>query len=266
MIANLWCDIEVFLLTFKGQSLVKGPGGLLQLCVLAGGHLWGSWGQQVGVGVWLDGRNRRIVGVRLHRQEGATRLCAGDFDSPLVDRLTMTGRRGSLGVVAIAEQMGLRSDWLPAVGVLVLLLLLFSPHVNQQGFAVHRSSSSSSSFSSPIQVSVTHSHLSLCSSVPVYPQSSLLQPAFLLWRVDMVQEMIWAVAVTSCFDSSLHWRRMRRAGGVLRTREGMMEGRGMCRRNREGPVGLERLWMVEPKRRDERIISDFRLLQELANS
>lgn len=73
--------------TFQGEGLVEAPGGLLQLCVLGGGQLWWSRGQQMGVWVWLDGRQRRIMGISLallHWEEGAAGLGAGHFDSSLV--------------------------------------------------------------------------------------------------------------------------------------------------------------------------------------
>lgn len=50
--------------TFQGQRLVQAPRGLLQLGVLGGGQLLGPGGQEVGVGVGLDGGGqRRIMGI-----------------------------------------------------------------------------------------------------------------------------------------------------------------------------------------------------------
>lgn len=99
------------MLTFQRKSLVEAPGGLLQLGILGGGQLWWSGGQKVGVGVWLDGRQRRIMGISLallHWEEGAAGFGAGHFDSPLVAQMTAVGGWGSrrlLGGVAIVEQL-----------------------------------------------------------------------------------------------------------------------------------------------------------------
>jgi len=111
--------------TFQGEGLVEGPGCVLQLSVLGGG-------QQVGVGVWLNGRRRGLA--LLHREEGPAGLGAGD--SPLV----AVGGRGSerLGGGAVEEQLMLRCDWMPAVGLLQVQLLLFPPNVVQQDVAVRR--------------------------------------------------------------------------------------------------------------------------------
>lgn len=98
-------------LTFQGEGLVEAPVGLLQLSVLGRGQLWWPGGQQVGVGVWLDGRQRGNLGISLalrHREEGAAGLCAGHFDSPLVARLAAVrgrGSRGLLGGEAVVEQL-----------------------------------------------------------------------------------------------------------------------------------------------------------------
>ncbi|TNN58531.1 hypothetical protein EYF80_031253 [Liparis tanakae] len=125
----------------QGEGLVEAPGGVLQLSVLgggqlrrAGGQLWGAGGQQVGVWVWLNGRRRGLA--LLHREEGPAGLGAGDFDSPLVT----VGWRGSerLGGGAVEEQLVLRCDWMPAVGLLQVQLLLFPPNVVQQDVAVRR--------------------------------------------------------------------------------------------------------------------------------
>lgn len=54
------------------------------------------------VGVWLDGRQRRIMGISLallHWEEGPTRFGAGHFDSPLVAWVTPAGGRGSCGLL-----------------------------------------------------------------------------------------------------------------------------------------------------------------------
>lgn len=97
--------------TFQGQGLVEAPGGLLQLCILRGGQLWWPGGQQVGVWIWLYGRQRRIMGIRLallHGEEGATGFSAGDFDPPLVTWMTAAGGRGSRGLLggeAVVEQL-----------------------------------------------------------------------------------------------------------------------------------------------------------------
>lgn len=97
--------------TFQGEGLVEAPGGLLQLCILVGGQLWGSGGQQMRVGIWLDGRKRRIVGISLallYWEEGAAGFGAGHFDSPLVARVTPAGGWGSqgrLGGVTVVEQL-----------------------------------------------------------------------------------------------------------------------------------------------------------------
>lgn len=142
--------------TFQGESLVEAPGGLLQLCVLGGEHLWWSGGQQVGVGVGLDGRHRRIVGIGLallHRQEGPAGFGTGHFDSSLVAYVTAVGGRGYrglLGGVAVVEQRVVRCDWLSVgLGLLSLQLLLFPPDVVQQDLTVPPSSSSSSSPRTP---------------------------------------------------------------------------------------------------------------------
>lgn len=97
--------------TFQGEGLVEAPGGLLQLCLVGGRQLWWAGGQQVGVGVRLDGRERRIVGIGLallHWEEGAAGFGAGHFDSVLVSLVsTVVGRgpRGLLGRVAVVEQL-----------------------------------------------------------------------------------------------------------------------------------------------------------------
>lgn len=136
------------MLTFQGEGLVEAPGGVLQLSILGGGRLWRSGRQQVGVRVRLDGGQRRIMGIglaRLHREEGAAGFGAGHFDSPLVARGAAVGGRGSLrllGGEAVVEQLVVRRDWLPVVGLglLSLQLLLFPPHVVQQDLAVPRRS------------------------------------------------------------------------------------------------------------------------------
>lgn len=231
---------ERLALTFQGEGLVEAPGGLLQLCVLGEGQLWWAWGQQVRVGVWLDGTQRRIVGISLvllHREEGATRFGAGHLDSPLVTCGATAGGRGScglLGGVAIVEQLVVRCDWLPVagLGLLSLQLLLFPPHVIQQDLAVPRSSCSSSSSPVPssLQDSIIHLRPSIhqcfgapehssgfCPSGPwltIYPQPPLLHPPILLWGLDALQESIRAVTVTSCDDSTFYscsW--IRGAGG-----------------------------------------------------
>lgn len=108
--------------TFQGEGLVEAPGRLLQLCILGGGQLWWAGGQQVGVWVWLDGRQRRIMGIclaLLHGKKGATGLGASDFDSSLVSRVTAAGGRGSggqLGGGPIVEQLLVGCDWLLGVG------------------------------------------------------------------------------------------------------------------------------------------------------
>lgn len=197
---------------------MEAPGGLLQLCVLAGGQLWGSRGQQVRVGVRLDGGPKGVMAIGLallHWEEGAAGFGAGHFDPALVTRVTAAGGRGSrglLGGVAVVKQLVVRCDGLPVVGLRVLplqLLLLFPPHVIQQDLAVPHSSSSSSS-SSPRPSPLRQTRIRLCPSVgqrlrapehsagvrssgpglTVYPQSCLLQTALLLWGVDAVQESI----------------------------------------------------------------------------
>lgn len=132
--------MSLVLLTFQGEGLVEAPGGILQLGVLLGGQLWRAGGQQVGVGVGLDGGCGWIVGVshaRLRWQKRATRLGAGDGDPPLVS--TMVGGRGSqwLRGVAVEEQLVLHCDWLLAsLRLLPLQLLLLPPDVVQQELAV----------------------------------------------------------------------------------------------------------------------------------
>lgn len=97
--------------TFQGKSLVEAPGGLLQLRILVRGQLWWSGGQQVWVGVRLDGGRRRIMGIGLallHGEEGATGFGAGYFDPLLVTVGTMVGGQSSgelLGGVAIVERL-----------------------------------------------------------------------------------------------------------------------------------------------------------------
>lgn len=280
----LWWNRRCLALTFKGEGLVEAPGGLLQLCVLVGGQLWGSGGQQVGVGIWLDGGQRRIMGISLallYWQEGATGFGTGHFDSPLVARVGAAsgwGSQGRLGGESVVEQLLVWCDWLPVVGLglLSLQLLLFAPHVVQQDLVIPASSSSSSS--SPHPCTLGESIICPCPSVcqrlrapecscgvcssgsqqTVYPQPTLLCPPLILWGVDAVQEAIWAVTVTKCINpdprlcrcswiSGAGW-----GGGVLRAREGRgrMEGEwwGMGGRQGEGPVGLKSLWMVSPER------------------
>lgn len=97
---------------------MDAPGGLFQLCVLAGVQLWGSRGQKVGVGVWLDGAQRGIVGIGAalpHREEGPAGFGARDFDPPLI----AVGRRRSqrlLGGVGVEHQLVWRGR-LPVVGL-----------------------------------------------------------------------------------------------------------------------------------------------------
>lgn len=103
----------------------------------------------------------------LHWEEGPTRFGAGHFDPPLVARVTPAGGRGSLGLLgAVAvEKLVVRCDWLPVagLGLLLLQLLLFPPHVIQQDLAVPPYSSypSSSSRPSPLRKSIIH----LCPTV-----------------------------------------------------------------------------------------------------
>lgn len=81
---------------------MQAPCGLLQLCVLGGGQVWWTGGQQVGVGVRLDGGQRRIVGIGLallHWEEGAAGFGTGHFDPPLVTWVTAAGGRGSQGLL-----------------------------------------------------------------------------------------------------------------------------------------------------------------------
>lgn len=102
--------------TFQCERLVQAACRLLQLGVLVGGQLWGAGGQQVWMGVGLDGGQRRIVGIGLLRwEERAAGFGASHRDSPLVAMVTAVGGRGSLlGGVSVVEQLLLRCDWLPA--------------------------------------------------------------------------------------------------------------------------------------------------------
>lgn len=65
----------------------------------------------MGMGVWLDGRWKRIRGIGLallHREEGAAGLSAAHLDSPLVGRVTAVSGQGSGGLlrgVVIVEQL-----------------------------------------------------------------------------------------------------------------------------------------------------------------
>lgn len=129
---------------------MEAPGGLFQLGVLVGGQLWWSRGQQVGVGVRLDGTRRRIVGIGLallHGEEGATGFGAGHFDPTLIAVGTAVCGRSSggvLGGIAVIERLMLRRDWLPAVGLGLLSLQLLPPDVVQQDLTVPPTSSSPS--------------------------------------------------------------------------------------------------------------------------
>lgn len=238
--------------TFQGECLVEAPGGLLQLSVLGGGLLGGAGGQQVRVGVRLDGAQGGRVGVRLallHGQEGAAGFGAGHLDS-LIGLGPAAGGRGSRrlpGGVAVVEQLMVRRDWLPVVGVglLSLQLLLFPPNVIQQDLAVPAPSHPASS--SPCPSPIRKSAVRLCPSVgqrfgapeqpgrvrspgprlTVHPQSCLRLAPLLLWWVDAVQESIRAVTVASCDDRRRsRIRRAGRGGGLQRARRerGRMKG------------------------------------------
>lgn len=82
------------------------------------------------------------MGIRLallHGEEGATGFGAGHFDPALVAVGTLVGGRSSkglLGGVSITERLMLQHDWLPAVRLGLLSLLLLSPDVVQQDLAV----------------------------------------------------------------------------------------------------------------------------------
>lgn len=79
-----------------------------------------------------------------HWQEGATGFGPGDFDPPLVTRVTVVGGRGCgglLGGEAVVEQRLMRCHRLSA-GLGLLSLLLFPPDVVQQDLAVAPPSSS----------------------------------------------------------------------------------------------------------------------------
>lgn len=261
-------------LTFQGQSFMQAPGGVLQLCVLSWGQLWWSRGQQMWVGVWLDGGQRRIVGIGralLHWEEGAARFGASHFDSSLIAWESMVVRRGCwglLGDVSVEEQLVVRGDWLPVagLGLLSLELLLFAPHVVQQHLAVAASPSwsTSPSGSSHIAKSVICPRTSVCrrlgipehsgtvhSSGPrdtVYPQSSLLS---ILLHSAAVQETVRAVTVTSGVSSVSAllcdtWITWARGGGVLRA-GGRVEGEGGGMGERERPEGWK-IRMVGPER------------------
>lgn len=264
--------------TFQGERLVQAPGGLLQLSVLGGGLLRGPGGQQVRVGVGLDGAQWGRVGVRLallHGQEGAAGFGAGHLDS-LIGLVSAAGGRGSrqlLGGVAVVEELMVRRDWLPVVvvGLLSLQLLLFPPNVIQQDLAVPAPSHSASSSPcpSPIRKSTVRPRPSVgqrfrapeqpgCVGSPgprltVHPQSCLRLAPLLLWRVDAVQESIRAVTVASRDDRRRsRIRRAGRGGGLQGARRegGRVKGerRRVGGRKWEGPVVLKSLGMVAPER------------------
>lgn len=92
------------------------------------------------VGIRLDGAEGRRLAIsltRLHGQEWPTRLGAGHLD-PLISFVgAVCGRDSLLGIVAIVEQLLVRSDWLPAAALTLLpLLLLLPPDIVQQYFTV----------------------------------------------------------------------------------------------------------------------------------
>ena len=166
----------------------------------------------MGVGVRLDGGQRRIRGIGLlHREERATGFSAGHFDLSLVAIVTTEGGRGTWGLLggeAIVVQLVLGCDWLPVIGVglLSLQLLLFPPDVIQQDLTVSPSSSSSSSPCPSLSGSVNYPRSSvhqqlgapehsrdICSPGHwhiIYPQSSMLCTPVLLWGGDTVQEAV----------------------------------------------------------------------------
>lgn len=224
---------------------MDAPGGLFQLCILAGLQLWGSWGQEVGVGVWLDGGQRRTVAIGvalLHREEGAAGFSASHFDPPLIACVSAVGWRRSqrlLGGVAVVNQLVWRG-WLPVVGLrlLSLQLLLFPPNIIQKNFAVAPSPSTSSSSARPapvrkpiVELCPSLCHLFGAGESPSGDCSSVPRLTF-LWGADAPQEPVGAVAVTS-YDSfklaGRSWVRGYGGGrGVLgaRRERGRMKGVG----------------------------------------
>lgn len=272
------CDAFMVLrtrrLTFQGEGLVDAPGGLLQLCVLAGVQLRGPWGLQVGVGVRLDGCQRRTVGISvalLHWEEGAAGFGAGHFDPPLVGRVSAVGRwrpQRLLGDAAAVDGL-VRRGRLPAVGLLGLLalqLLLLPPHIIQKNVAIAPSSSTASS--SPCPAPVKKSVGQLCPSVgqllgagkpsagvcPSGPQRTIL------WGTDALQQPVGAVTVASYVSFQLCCRTGVRGPGGGR---GVLGARGEggrvggVRRAKGGwelvgPVSWNSVWRVVPEKKTQR--------------
>lgn len=263
-------------LTFQGEGLVDAPGGLLQLCVLAGVQLRGPWGLQVGVGVRLDGCQGRTVGIGvalLHWEEGAAGFGAGHFDPPLVSRVSVVGRwrpQRLLGAAAAVDGL-VRRGRLPAVGLglLALQLLLLPPHIIQKNVAIAPSSSTASSLPRPAPVRKSVGQL--CPSVGQFlgagkPSASVCPSGpqrTVLWGAHALQQPVGAVTVASYVSFQLccrTWVQGPGGGrGVLGARgEGGRVGgvkRGKGGWELVGPVGWNSVWRVVPEKQHKGFLS-----------